>query len=62
MPPKKATTQQYKALVNLVKECDFVRYGKGTPDQKKEAWENIASVLNAIGGIEKTAEGWKKVL
>lgn len=60
MPPKKATSEQYKALVDLVSECSCVRWGKGTPDQKKEAWEQISATLNAIG-VEKNAEGWKKV-
>ncbi|CAG9771511.1 unnamed protein product [Ceutorhynchus assimilis] len=60
MPPKKANPEQYKKLVDLVWESDVIRWGKGTPDMKKEAWQQISETLNCIGGAEKTAEGWKK--
>lgn len=61
MPPKKATPGQYKELVNMVRNSDVIRWGKGTPEMKREAWEHVSQVLNSIGGAQKNGEGWKKV-
>ncbi|CAG9769677.1 unnamed protein product [Ceutorhynchus assimilis] len=60
MPPKKASSEQYKHLIDLIEKSDCIRWGKGTPEVKKNAWENIALQLNALGGVEKNGEGWKK--
>ncbi|KAB0794938.1 hypothetical protein PPYR_01875 [Photinus pyralis] len=60
MPPKKATQEQYQLLVEQVGESSCLKWGKGTLDQKKEEWSRIGAVLNSVGGVEKTPEGWKK--
>ncbi|KAF5308691.1 hypothetical protein FQR65_LT18004 [Abscondita terminalis] len=60
MPPKKASQQQYQLLIDEVAKSSCLRWGKGTPDEKKEAWEQISLVLNAVGAIEKTPDAWKK--
>lgn len=61
MAPKKASSEQYKLLVELVNENECIRWGKGAPEIKKLAWERVAVTLNAVGGVEKNGEGWRKV-
>lgn len=62
MPPKKATPEQYKKLVDIVNGSDVIKWGKGTPEMKREAWEHGSQLINYIGGAEKNGEGWKKVI
>ncbi|XP_031329247.1 uncharacterized protein LOC116160237 isoform X1 [Photinus pyralis] len=59
MPPKKATPEQYKLLVDMFAESKCLRWGKGTPGEKKEAWEAISAAVNTLG-VEKSSDGWKK--
>lgn len=42
----------------MIENINEIRYGKGTPDKKREA---IAENLNALGGAFKSGDGWKKV-
>lgn len=41
----------------MVKNSDVIRWSKGTPEMKREAWEQVSQVLNSIGGTQKNGEG-----
>lgn len=57
MAPR-STAAQYQLLIKMIENINEIRYGKGTPDKKREA---IAENLNALGGAFKSGDGWKKV-
>lgn len=58
---KKASRQQYIQLLNEVESSEVLKWGKGTPDLKRQSWDQAAKAINSIGGTQKTGEQWKKV-
>ncbi|KAF5278519.1 hypothetical protein FQR65_LT15668 [Abscondita terminalis] len=44
----------------FVKTNSVIRFGKGTPIEKQDAWLSLTAAVNAVGGAEKSVEGWKK--
>lgn len=66
MSTKSRPTQfQMKSLVELLTKDPQLCTGKFnkifTHKIAKQRWENIAIQLNALPGVEKTGEKWKKV-